>query len=151
MVNALLSGSSSLSYAPEKRCQDRVEKLPRRNAGRVSISRCLTALIASWLPHKHKNTTTSSYRLQIHNLCYCGLYVSQEVVDGKKAVSPIPERRPPSGERKKSKHGIMQTGVSALPLPVWRCRVCGYLCARDEPPEVCPICRAKKERFERFM
>ena len=86
-----------------------------------------------------------------YGTCYCGLYVSQEVVDGKKAVSPIPERRPPSGERKKSKHGIMQIGVSALPLPVWRCRVCGYLCARDEPPEVCPICRAKKERFERFM
>jgi ferredoxin-thioredoxin reductase catalytic chain len=38
-----------------------------------------------------------------------------------------------------------------LPLPVWRCRVCGYLCARDGPPEVCPICKARKERFERFM
>jgi rubrerythrin len=35
-------------------------------------------------------------------------------------------------------------------LPVWRCRVCGYLCARDEPPGVCPICKAKKDRFERF-
>lgn len=38
-----------------------------------------------------------------------------------------------------------------LPLPVWRCKVCGYLCARDEPPELCPICKASKERFERFM
>jgi rubrerythrin len=41
--------------------------------------------------------------------------------------------------------------LSALPLPVWRCRVCGYLCARDDPPELCPICKAKKERFERFI
>jgi ferredoxin-thioredoxin reductase catalytic chain len=40
---------------------------------------------------------------------------------------------------------------SSLPLPVWRCKVCGYLCARDSPPEVCPICKAKKERFEKFM
>jgi ferredoxin-thioredoxin reductase catalytic chain len=40
---------------------------------------------------------------------------------------------------------------SKLPLPVWRCKVCGYLCARDEPPEICPICKAGKERFERFM
>jgi len=38
-----------------------------------------------------------------------------------------------------------------LPLPVWRCKVCGYLCAREGPPEICPICKAKKERFERFM
>jgi rubrerythrin len=41
--------------------------------------------------------------------------------------------------------------VSNLPYPVYRCKVCGYLCARDEPPEICPICKAKKERFERFM
>jgi ferredoxin-thioredoxin reductase catalytic chain len=40
---------------------------------------------------------------------------------------------------------------AALPLPVWRCKVCGYLCARESPPEVCPICKAKKERFEKFM
>jgi rubrerythrin len=41
--------------------------------------------------------------------------------------------------------------LSNLPLPVWRCKVCGYLCARENPPEVCPICKAKKERFERFL
>ena len=34
--------------------------------------------------------------------------------------------------------------------PVWRCRVCGYLCAREKPPQVCPICRATGDRFERF-
>jgi ferredoxin-thioredoxin reductase catalytic chain len=45
----------------------------------------------------------------------------------------------------------IETDKSKLLLPVWRCRVCGYLCARDEPPELCPICKAKKERFERFM
>ena len=38
-----------------------------------------------------------------------------------------------------------------LPLPVWRCKVCGYLCAREEAPEPCPICKAHKDRFERFM
>ena len=35
-------------------------------------------------------------------------------------------------------------------VPVWRCRVCGYLCGREGPPEVCPICKASRERFERF-
>jgi ferredoxin-thioredoxin reductase catalytic chain len=29
--------------------------------------------------------------------------------------------------------------------------VCGYLCAREEPPGTCPICKAEKDRFERFM
>jgi len=33
---------------------------------------------------------------------------------------------------------------------VWRCVVCGYLCARKSPPPVCPICKAKKDRFEEF-
>jgi ferredoxin-thioredoxin reductase catalytic chain len=41
--------------------------------------------------------------------------------------------------------------MTNLPYPVWRCKVCGYLCARDGPPEICPICKAKKERFERFI
>jgi ferredoxin-thioredoxin reductase catalytic chain len=36
-------------------------------------------------------------------------------------------------------------------MPVWRCKVCGYLCARQNPPEVCPICKAGKERFELFV
>lgn len=35
-------------------------------------------------------------------------------------------------------------------LTVWRCKVCGYLCARKGPPEVCPICKVSKERFEPF-
>ncbi|MGQ9817596.1 MAG: rubredoxin-like domain-containing protein, partial [bacterium] len=30
-------------------------------------------------------------------------------------------------------------------------KVCGYLCARNSPPEICPICKATKERFEKFI
>lgn len=48
-------------------------------------------------------------------------------------------------------NGPEDTGKKTLSMPVWRCKVCGYLCAREGPPEVCPICKAKKERFERFM
>jgi rubrerythrin len=40
---------------------------------------------------------------------------------------------------------------AGLAYPVWRCKVCGYLAARDEPPDLCPICKASRERFERFM
>ena len=38
-----------------------------------------------------------------------------------------------------------------LKYPVWRCKVCGYICARNEPPDQCPICKADKDRFERFV
>ncbi len=87
-----------------------------------------------------------------YGACYCALYVSGEIVRGEKAVHPIPERRPPPAKRNKpaSQAGI-SSGPSGLSRPVWRCRVCGYLCARDEPPEVCPICKATKDRFERFI
>jgi len=86
-----------------------------------------------------------------YNACYCSLYVSQGVVEGKEKIGSIPERRPPREKRKITKAVPQKATLSSLPLPVWRCKVCGYLCARDGPPEVCPICKAKKERFERFI
>ena len=72
-------------------------------------------------------------------------------MNGEKKIEAIPERRPPPEKRNKAKSTIVHRDLRALPLPVWRCKVCGYLCARDGPPEVCPICKAKKERFERFI
>lgn len=85
-----------------------------------------------------------------YGACYCALYVSEDVLEGKRAVSAIPERRPPPGERmEKGPAGVTASG--SLSYPVFRCRVCGYLCARNEPPERCPICMVGKERFERFM
>lgn len=89
--------------------------------------------------------------LNEHGACYCGLYVSEEVLRGEKKVGSIPERRPTIEERKKTKAKSWKEVVSSIPLPVWRCKVCGYLCARDEPPEICPICKVGKERFERFI
>ena len=86
-----------------------------------------------------------------YGTCYCGLYVSTAVVKGEKQIGSIPERRPPVAERGLSKPKPAPGAVMSLPLPVWRCKVCGYLCARDAPPEVCPICKATKDRFERFM
>ena len=83
--------------------------------------------------------------------CYCALYVSQEIKDGKKDPESIPERRPTKDERKKLKKKTGGIKIISLSKPVWRCKVCGYLCGRDEPPEVCPICKVKKDRFELFI
>ena len=86
-----------------------------------------------------------------YDTCYCGLYVSKPVAEGKKQIGRIPERRPSGAERAKNAVKKESATVSTLALPVWRCRVCGYLCARDKPPEICPICKAKQERFEIFI
>ncbi len=79
--------------------------------------------------------------------CYCALYVSDEVLAGEKPLQSVPERRPETPPR-------LSREAEAKPVEgirLWRCRVCGYLCAREHPPGVCPICRAKQERFEPFV
>ncbi|MBI5700098.1 ferredoxin:glutaredoxin reductase [Candidatus Saganbacteria bacterium] len=83
--------------------------------------------------------------------CYCALYVVDEIKQGKRAAQPVPERRPPKEERDKIKRQALAETAARLSKPVWRCRVCGYLCARDNPPEICPICKAHQDRFEKFM
>lgn len=87
--------------------------------------------------------------LDDYGTCYCALYVSETVLSGERTVGPIPERRHSLKDSKKPK--TIRGSVSSLSMPVWRCKVCGYLCAREAPPEVCPVCKAKRDRFERFM
>ncbi|MEN6341938.1 MAG: ferredoxin-thioredoxin reductase catalytic domain-containing protein [Methanospirillum sp.] len=88
-----------------------------------------------------------------YNACDCALYVSQGVQQGEQTVGAIPERRPPRAEREQARAetGKAAGEIGGLPFPVWRCGVCGYLCARGEPPLQCPICKVGKERFGRFL
>ncbi len=91
--------------------------------------------------------------LEQYGNCYCALYVTTEIKNGFKQARSIPERRPPREMRQQYKAPAAREAqvTGKLAYPVWRCRVCGYLCARDNPPEVCPVCKAKKDRFEKFM
>lgn len=82
--------------------------------------------------------------------CYCALYVSESILSGKQKISSIPERRPPPAQRE-IKTTSSTKEILSIRLPIWRCKACGYLCARENPPEICPICKVKKERFERFI
>lgn len=86
-----------------------------------------------------------------YGACLCALYVSEAVLRGQKKLGPVPERRPPADQRARAAVSPLTGPRGGLSLPVWRCQVCGYLCARDGPPELCPICKARQERFERFM
>ena len=83
--------------------------------------------------------------LEEFGACFCALYVNDDIKEGNAEVECITDRRPPVEERDKPK-----TEKSSDGIEVWRCRVCGYLCAREHPPGVCPVCKAKKDRFETF-
>ena len=95
-------------------------------------------------------------------MCYCGLFVNQAIKENPTRLQPIPERRPieiqnagfTSSTRSSEKDIVpnQRRQKSAITsFPVWRCTVCGYLCARETPPPICPICKAKAERFEQFI
>lgn len=88
--------------------------------------------------------------LDEYGACYCALYVTEDILKGKKKLTSIPERRLLPDKREKASQNVSKE-ISQLRLPVWRCKVCGYLCARENPPEICPICKVKKDRFERFI
>jgi rubrerythrin len=30
----------------------------------------------------------------------------------------------------------------------WRCTICGYIHEGENPPDECPVCGAKKDKFE---
>ncbi len=75
--------------------------------------------------------------------CYCALYVTYKNLN-KKDFTPIPERRGSEKEIERLKTMKKQK------IPTWRCKVCGYLCAREDAPDKCPICGADHDRFERF-
>ncbi len=108
-----------------------------------------------------------------YGACYCRLYVNKAVFESKN-LPEVPERRPiekqnrayepvapavpvPSGQGTPQKQptpqetkpsqaaGAVKGGVKKK---FWYCRQCGYLVYREDPPYVCPICKAKKEFFE---
>ena len=83
--------------------------------------------------------------------CYCALYVSREVLEGKRKLTRIRDRRAVEQSKPRPAAPGPNAAPGSLAYPVWRCKVCGYLCARDEPPESCPVCHASRDRFERFM
>jgi len=87
----------------------------------------------------------------------------RDVYEGRRELGAVPERRPLEKQERAYGVGLSEVSVerpviseSVAPmvsLPVkrlWDCRQCGYVCFREEPPYVCPICRAKRELFTEF-
>lgn len=94
--------------------------------------------------------------------CYCALYMRKDLYEGKTPISPIPERRPREKQARAYSTapvtGVSATGEKALPAEfteqpteikkkLWYCKQCGYVVFREDPPYICPICKAKREMF----
>jgi len=111
-----------------------------------------------------------------YGACYCRLYVNKTVYENKN-LPDVPERRPiekqnRAYEPKTSTAGasisenqattektIPTQAKSAVSQPastesgevkkkLWYCKQCGYVTYREDPPYICPICKAKHEMFE---
>jgi ferredoxin-thioredoxin reductase catalytic chain len=99
--------------------------------------------------------------------CYCALYVRKDLYEGKTPILPIPERRPADKQARANAAtatGEAAAGTAAEKTPVvkaeeqsvevkkklWYCRQCGYVVFREDPPYVCPICKAKREMFAKI-
>jgi ferredoxin-thioredoxin reductase catalytic subunit/rubredoxin len=94
--------------------------------------------------------------------CYCALYVRKDLYEGKTPILPIPERRPMEKQaRAHAPTRVAGAGVAAertgeakvegqsveVKKKLWYCRQCGYVLFREDPPYVCPICKARREMF----
>jgi len=122
------------------------------NAERYGIESCPCRLYEGEQADNMDIVCPCVYRdddLAEYGACFCALYVATpEDSDEQKQV---PERRPKPEERRKAERPQGGPPAAALKYPVFRCTVCGYLCANNQPPRVCPICKAGAERFEKFM
>jgi len=137
--------------------QDLLEGL-QKNEERYGYPSCPCRLASGKLELDRDIICPCDYRdpdVQEYGQCYCGLYVRKDVHEGKTSVQPIPERRPIekqgraytiSSEPAKEKPEKPEE-VPEIKMNLWYCKQCGYVCFREEPPYVCPVCKAKKEMF----
>ena len=99
-----------------------------------------------------------------YGACYCRLYVNKQVYESQ-SFPEVPERRPV--EKQARAYGTPAAAAKQAPVQggqekplvkaekaqpgvkkkLWYCKQCGYVVFREDPPYVCPICKAKREMF----
>lgn len=135
----------------------------KQNEERYGYPACPCRLASGKFEYDRDIICPCDYRdpdIEEYGYCYCALYVRKEVFEGKTPIQPIPERRPTekqvkayavSGEaaveKKSKRNDAVIEKPSEAKMKMWYCKQCGYVCFREEPPYVCPICKAKKEMF----
>jgi ferredoxin-thioredoxin reductase catalytic chain len=130
----------------------------QKNEERYGYPSCPCRLASGKIEYDRDIICPCDYRdpdIEEHGFCYCALYVRKDVHDGKKQIKPIPERRPQEKQMNAYKDSpetqTQETKIESKPsvtkMKLYYCRQCGYVCFREEPPYICPICKAKKEMF----
>jgi ferredoxin-thioredoxin reductase catalytic subunit len=100
--------------------------------------------------------------VQEFGCCYCALFMRKDLYEGKTPIRQIPERRPPEkqarayaagaqaqapAEKTPAVETVVATKSAQIKKKLWYCKQCGYVCFREDPPYVCPVCKAKREMF----
>jgi len=137
----------------------------KQNEERYSSPSCPCRLASGKFEYDRDILCPCDYRdadVQEFGACYCGLYVRKDIYEGKAELQPVPERRPVEKQAKaygattitqkaEPEAAVAKAEVKDVSKPkkkLWYCKQCGYVVFREEPPYVCPICKAKKELFE---
>ena len=102
-----------------------------------------------------------------YGACYCRLYVNKQVNESQN-LPEVPERRPlekqaraygteATAAKQAPASGFQEKPATAIPMTgktqptvkkkLWYCKQCGYVVFREDPPYVCPICKAKRDLF----
>ena len=139
--------------------EDLLEGL-RKNEERYGYPSCPCRLASGKIEYDRDIICPCDYRdpdVEKYGFCYCGLYVRKDVHEGKTSITPIPERRPQEKqmrayttlpeEQSMRTQKTTERKPSGPKMKMYYCRQCGYVCFREEPPYVCPVCKAKKELF----
>ena len=144
----------------------------KKNEERYGYLSCPCRLASGKLEYDRDILCPCDYRdpdVIEYGACYCNLYVRKDVYEGKTELQPVPERRPvekqarayatsTSAAQTKTSPKTTENETPAPPTEeakevsepkqkMWYCKQCGYVVFRDDPPYICPICKAKKEMF----
>ncbi|MGQ9506758.1 MAG: ferredoxin-thioredoxin reductase catalytic domain-containing protein [Candidatus Bathycorpusculaceae bacterium] len=130
----------------------------KRNEERYGYPSCPCRLASGKLELDRDIICPCDYRdpdVEEFGACYCALYVRKDVYEGKTPLMPVPERRPL--EKQEMAYGkteetsetvaVAVKKPSEIKLKLWYCKQCGYVVFREDPPYICPICKAKREMF----
>jgi len=136
----------------------------KRNEERYGYPACPCRLASGKFEFDRDIICPCDYRdpdVQEYGACYCALYVRKDLFEGKTPVLPVPERRPlekqaraygttaetPVAEKPSETAAVVAKETSGIKLKLWYCKQCGYVVFREDPPYICPICKAKREMF----
>jgi ferredoxin-thioredoxin reductase catalytic subunit len=140
----------------------------KRNEERYGYPSCPCRLATGKLELDRDIICPCDYRdpdVAEHGACYCALYMRKDLFEGKTPILPVPERRPKE-KQTRAYEATPETTVLQKPsevavttakapleirLKLWYCKQCGYVVFREDPPYICPICKAKREMFAEII